>query len=183
MKFAVFLPFSIVLLLLVSACKTIVEEKEPVVEFGKTITFDYAAGYANGTLFDTTFEVAAREAGIYNPDRVYEPLTIVYTKGALFPGLEEALYGMKIGEIKNVKIPPSKAYGVKIENSTRILSKNTVNYYENLKINDVIPIITSDGYKINTFVKEIEEENITVDLNHPLAGNIIQFSIILIGIE
>ena len=65
MKFPKIVLLCIVLLFLVSACKTIVDEpKEKIVELGKTITFDYAAGFDNGTLFDTSFETAAREAGI-----------------------------------------------------------------------------------------------------------------------
>src|SRR3989338_2301715 len=107
MKFSKIFPFCIVLLLLVSACKTAEKkEQEPVVEFGKTITFDYAAGFDNGTLYDTSFEDAAKKAGIYNPARAYKPVTIVLNKGALFPGLEEALLGMKADETKNIRIPP-----------------------------------------------------------------------------
>jgi len=181
MKSTIILIFSIAILLLISACKIV--EKEPVVEFGKKITFNYAAGFDNGTLFDTTFEVAAIKAGIYNPNRIYESIEIVYGKDPLFSGLEEALLGMKVGETKTVRVPPQKAYGTKIENSIRFLPKNTIDNYENLKINDVVTIVTPKGNTINTFVKQIGEENITVDLNHPLAGHYVQFAIIVEGIE
>ena len=90
---------------------------------------------------------------------------------------------MKEEETKNIRIPPDKAYGTKIENSTRVLPKTTIDNYENLKIDDVVTIVDRDGNKINTYVKEIEEENIIVDLNHPLAGQYIQFAIILRSIE
>ena len=170
-----------VLLLLVSSCRTIeeIEEKEPIVEVGKTITFDYVAGFDNGTLFDTTFEAAAIEAGIYNPDRIYQPVRMVYGEDMFFPGLGDALFGMKEDEIKNVRIPPNKAYGRNVENSTMVVSKNTIENHENLKIDDIVTIVTPDGNRINTYVKEIGEETVVVDLNHPLAGEYIQFSIIL----
>ena len=184
MKFSKLLPFCIVLLILVSACKTAEKkEKEPAVEFGKTITFDYAAGFDNGTLFDTSFEDAAKKAEIYDPNKVYKPVTMAYNKGSLFPGLEEALLGMKAGEVKNIRIPPHKAYGELIENSIIVLPKTSINNYENLKINDMVTIVTSDNKRANTYVKKIGEENITVDLNHPLAGEYIQFAIILRSIE
>ena len=183
MKSTILLPLSILILLLVPACKTIEEPKEKVVEFGKTITFDYAAGFDNGTLFDTSFEIAAREAGIYNPDRIYEPVTIVYGEGTFFPGLEQALLGMKEEETKNIRIPPGKAYGTKIENSTRVLPKTTIDNYENLKINDVVTVVAPNGDRINTYVKEIGGENIVVDLNHPLAGHYVQFAIVVKSIK
>lgn len=182
MKFANLIPFCILIIVLVSACKpaeNVKEEKEPVAEFGKTITFDYAAGFDNGTLFDTSFEEAAREAGIYNPNRVYEPVIIVFNKGSLFPGLEEAMLGMKQDDIKNIRIPPNKAYGLKIENSIRVLPKSLIKGTEEIEIGKMIEIVLPEGQRVPSYVKEIGEENITVDLNHPLAGEYIQFAIIL----
>lgn len=182
MKFVNLMPFCILILFLVSACKPaekVKEEKEIVAEFGKTIVFDYAAGFDNGTLFDTTFESAAREAGIYNPNRIYEPMSLVFNKGTLFPGLEESLIGMKQGEIRNVRIPPNKAYGIKIENSTRVLPKDSIKGIGEIEVGKMIEIVVPGGQRVPSYVKEIGEENITVDLNHPLAGEYIQFSIIL----
>jgi len=183
MKNAILCSASVLLLVLASACSVKEEQKNPAVEFGKKITFDYAAGFDNGTLFDTTFELAAKEAGIYDPNKVYQPVTIVYGKDPLFPGLQEALLGMKIGEIKNLRIPPNKAYGERIEGSTTVLPKTSVSNYETLKINDIVAIVGLDGNRINAYVKEIGSENITLDLNHPLAGHYVQFSIIIKGIE
>ena len=181
MKNAVLYAAFVLLLISVSSCKT--AEKELIVGPGKTITFDYAAGFDNGTLFDTTFEVAAKEAGIYDPNKVYQPITLVYGKDPLFPGLQEALLGMKEGETKNVRIPPNKAYGEKIEGSAAVLPKTSVSNYETLKINDIVAIVGSDGNRINAYVKEIGSENVTLDLNHPLAGHYVQFSVVIINIE
>ncbi len=184
MKFSKLLVFCIALLLLISACKPAGEvKKEKVVEVGKTITFDYAAGFDNGTLYDTSFEEAAKGAGIYNPNRIYQPVKIVYTKDSLFPGLSEALLGMKEGETKNVRIPPNKAYGLLIPNATVVFPKNKINNSENLKINDIVTVIASDGRKVNTYVNQIGAENITLGLNHPLAGQYVQFSVIVRKIE
>ena len=183
MKNAVLCSASLLLLVLASACSVKEEQKNPAVEFGKKIIFDYAAGFDNGTLFDTTFEIAAREAGIYDSRKVYQPVTLVYGRDPLFSGLQEALLGMKEGETKNVRLPPQKAYGEKIEGSTAVLPKTSVSNYETLKINDVVAIMDSKGNKINAYVKEMDNENVTLDLNHPLAGNYVQFSVILRGIE
>ena len=184
MKPANILVLSITFLLIISACGTNEEKpKEKVVEFGRLITFDYAAGFDNGTLFDTSFDNVAKEAGIFNPDRVYEPLTMEYGQSSFIPGLEDALLGMKEGEVRNIRISPKNAYGEKIENSTRVFLKTTFENYENLIINDIATIVTPKGTRIKTYVKEIGEENITVDLNHPLAGQNISFSIIMRNIE
>jgi len=86
-------------------------------------------------------------------------------------------------EVKNIRVSPRKAYGERIENSTRVLLSTLVDNYENLRINDIVTVVLPDGSRVNTYVTEIGEENITVDLNHPLAGEYVQFSVILISIE
>ena len=101
MKNAVLCSASVLLLVLASACSVKEEQENPAVDLGKKITLDYAAGFDNGTLFDTSFEVAAKEAGIYDSRKVYQPVILVYGRDTLFPGLQEALLGMKIGEVKN----------------------------------------------------------------------------------
>ena len=181
MRLTILLPSLFILLLLISACKIV--EKEPVVEPGKTITFDYAAGFDNGTLFDTSFETVAKEAGIYDPNRIYQPVKMVYGRGTFFPGLEEALLGMKAGDIKNIRIPPDKAYGAFIEGSIMVLPKDSIKGKGEIKVGQVIDIIIADGQSVPAYIKEIGEENITVDFNRPLAGEFIQFSIILKSIE
>jgi len=181
MKPTILLSLSMIILFSISACSTI--EKEPVVDFGKTITFDYAAGFDNGTLYDTTFEIAAIEAGIYDPNKIYAPVSVVYGEDLLFAGLRDALLGMKENETKNVRVPPNKAYGTKIKNSTIVFPKTKFDNYENLKINDLVTIVSQDGRSVNSYVKEIGEENIVVDLNHPLAGYFVQFAILVRSIE
>ena len=183
MKNAVLCSASVLLLVLASACSVNEEQENPAVDLGKKITLDYAAGFDNGTLFDTSFEVAAKEAGIYDSRKVYQPVILVYGRDTLFPGLQEALLGMKIGEVKNVRIPPNKAYGEKIEGSAINLPKTSVSNYETLKLNDVVAIVGSDENRVNAYVREIGSENITLDLNHPLAGQYVQFSIILRNVE
>mgnify|MGYP001611061648 CR=1 FL=1 len=171
----------VLLLISVSSCKT--AEKEPVVEPGKTITFDYAAGFTNGTLFDTSIEEAAKKAGIYNPNRAYQPVTLRYGEDPLLLGYAETLLGMKEGEVKNIIIPPGKAYGNLIENSTIKLPKARIQDQGEMRIGGVITIIGPNNEQIPAYIKEIGNENLTLDLNHPLAGHYVQFSIILRSVE
>lgn len=175
--------FGFLLLIFIIGCENeeVIEEKT--VKIGSTVAFDYAAGFVNGTLFDTSIEEAAVKSGIFNNDRIYQPERIVIGTTPLISGLQEALIGMKEEEIKNVRIEPEKAYGLKIANSTAILPKNSFNNSQNLKINDIVTIINSKGDKAFVFVKELNEENITIDLNHPLAGKVILFAIVVRSIE
>ncbi|KYC45256.1 MAG: FKBP-type peptidyl-prolyl cis-trans isomerase [Candidatus Methanofastidiosum methylothiophilum] len=94
------------LLLLSAGCA--IEKK---VEKGDTVKVDYIGKLQDGTVFDTSILEEARNAGIYNQNRIYEPLTLKIGDGSTIPGFENGLLGMKEGETKTISIPPEQAYG------------------------------------------------------------------------
>jgi peptidylprolyl isomerase len=174
----------VLFLLILASCKNagtqIIEEKT--VKLGSVVTFDYAAGFDNGTLFDTSFEEAARQAGIYNPRRSYVPQRVEIGKDPLIAGLVQGLMGMKEGESKNLRIGPEKAYGATIGNSTQVLPRSAFEN-TNLEIGGMVVIATPEGDRLPVFISGLNEDNVTIDQNHPLAGEFIQFAVILRKIE
>jgi FKBP-type peptidyl-prolyl cis-trans isomerase 2 len=176
---------AILMLVLVSGCSKDDGRNETVkaVKPGSVVHFDYAAGFQNGTIFDTSFENVAREAGIYDSGRDYKPERAVVGKDPLIQGLYEELIGMKVGETKNIRIPPEKAYGRKIVNSTNILPKSAFDNPETLVQNQLVVIATPEGDNFPVYIKELNAENVTIDQNHPLAGQLIQFSVVVRSIE
>ena len=183
MKLSRILILSFVLLFVIAGCKTTEKAQEKVVKSDSTIAFDYAAGFVNGTLFDTSIEEVAKKADIFDSNRIYQPERVVIGKDPLIPGLMEALMGMKEGETKNIRIPPEKAYGRMIENATQVVSKSTFDQPEKLRVGGIIIITTPQGDRIPVFVKELNEKNVTIDQNHPLAGKTVQFAIIVRSIQ
>lgn len=100
---------------------------EKIVEEGDCVDVNYVGKFAsNGTIFDTSYESVAKENGIYDENRTYEPLRIfVDTTGdkekpngyenyssSMITGFLKGLKGMKEGETKTVTIPPEEGYGV-----------------------------------------------------------------------
>lgn len=177
--------FGLLFLAIVSACspKNTAENRELVVEPGRIVAFDYVAGFTNGTLFDASIEEAAKKAGIYDSNRPYQPVVLKYGTDPLLPGYAEAILGMKEGEIKNIIIPPSKAYGNLIENSTIELPKSRIQDQGVMRIGGVITMIGPNNEQVPAYIKEIGNENLTLDLNHPLAGQYVQFSVIIRSIR
>ncbi len=107
------------------------QEKETnmdgVIQVGDCADVQYTGKfYVNDTVFDTSYEEVAKDAGIYNENKSYRPLKIfVDTTGSLskpegysnynatmIQGFLEALVGMEEGETKTVTIPPEKGYGI-----------------------------------------------------------------------
>lgn len=78
---------------------------------GDSVEVDYTVRVENGSVYDTTLESVAREAGIYKSTIRYRPFNFTLGKGDVIDGFDEAVRGMRIGEEKTVLIPPEKAYG------------------------------------------------------------------------
>ncbi len=119
-----------------------------------------------GSLFDTTNEKKAKEAGIFNPKVEYGPITVIVGQGFVIQGLDEALEGKKIGESFKVEIPPEKAFGNK---SGKLLRLIPTRYFTKNKITPVAGMqVVIDN--VPGVVKTVSPGRVIVDFNHPLAG-------------
>ena len=82
-----------------------------VVRQGDVVAVNYVLR-VDGKVYDTNIESVAKEAGIYNENRSYEPFVFkVSYDGKVIPGFVDAVIGMKKGETKNTTILPSRGYG------------------------------------------------------------------------
>ncbi|HOE93347.1 MAG: FKBP-type peptidyl-prolyl cis-trans isomerase [Candidatus Methanofastidiosum methylothiophilum] len=108
MKKYVLISILTALLLLSAGC--IIEKR---VEKGDTVKVDYIGKLQDGKIFDTSILEEAKNAGVYNENRIYEPLTLKIGDGSTIPGFENGLIGMKEGETKTITIPPEQGYGAK----------------------------------------------------------------------
>jgi|TARA_B100001971_G_C17871279_1_gene373371 FKBP-type peptidyl-prolyl cis-trans isomerase 2 len=178
-----FLLILIVFSIFIYGCQKQVLEDDGTVKTGDTVMVDYAGGYDNGTLFDTSILEAAEKAGIFNPDRVYEPIQFVVGQGQVIQGLDEALLGMADGDAKTVAIPPQNAYGLYDENQVvQIPLEEFGNEIGDESVGQRLILDTPRGRSL-VLVRDLNEDIITLDFNHPLAGERLTFAIILRGVQ
>lgn len=83
----------------------------PPVQEGSQVTVEYTGMLENGTVFDTSRVVVAREKGIYDETRVYAPLVFTVGEPGIIAGLQQGLIGMREGEEREITVPPSEGYG------------------------------------------------------------------------
>jgi len=154
-----------------------IKNSDKTVENGDTISVDYVGKLEDGTVFDTSEKEAANEAGIYNEMRDYKPLTFTVGAGQMIKGFDEGVVGMKVGEEKTLEIPPEEAYGEYMEEYTRELPRNAVNFTPEVGMQ----LATENGLRGK--VIKVDEENFVVDFNHELAGKTLIFKIKVISLE
>ena len=112
-----------------------------------------------------------------------EPFTFISGKNNVIPGLEVAMEGMLIGSKKSVVIEPSHAYGEIDAAAFQIVKKNQFPEGSELNIGDEFVANANDGVKLPFTIKEINGDDVTLDFNHPLAGETLFFEIELLEIR
>ncbi len=146
---------------------------------GDTLKVNYTGKLENGEIFDTSIEEVAKEAGIFSPEREYQPLTIKLGFGQVIPGFEKALMGMKEGEKKEVVIPPEEGYGVERE---ELFAPVDMGLFREAGIVPEVGMLIETNMGIGR-VHEVGENEVILNFNHPLAGKTLIFEIELVEIE
>ncbi len=102
--------------------------------------------------------------------------------GNIVPGLEEELENMKVGDKKDVTVPPEKAYGD--VDPSLLLKVARSNFPADMEIKPDMQFSSEIDGKENIFtVESIEGDQINVNGNHPLAGQTLHFNIEILGIR
>ena len=110
-----------------------------------------------------------------------EPMT--YTQGAheIVPGLETAMEGMKKGERKHIVVTPTDGYGPIDPQAIREVKKELIPAAAQ-KVGAQLQGQVADGSTALSVVKEIKEETVVLDFNHPLAGKTLHFNVTVLAI-
>lgn len=137
-----------------------------------------AEGPEEGEVFDTTDVDVALEEGIYHDHRDYKPLELRPGEGNVIEGLEEAVVGMERGEKKTVAVEPERAFGERDPDGVVEFPRET---FEEKDIEVDTLAATEDGK--SGWVTEVDEETVTVDFNHELAGTPVEFEIKLLDVR
>jgi FKBP-type peptidyl-prolyl cis-trans isomerase 2 len=140
------------------------------IENGKKVKIEYEGSLDNGDIFDSS--------------NGREPLEFIVGEGRVIPGFEEAVKTMNKGEEKTVNIKSKDAYGDKKPELIKSLPKDQFpqEIIEQVKVGMIIGMQTPEGQQVPVKISEINESEITLDLNHPLAGENLNFKIKLLDI-
>ena len=106
-----------------------------------------------------------------------EPLSFIAGKGMIIPGLEKALMGKEKGEELSVTVEPDEAYGEYNDAMTIQVSKDQFQGDAEITQGMQVQAHNKDGSTQILTVKDVQEEEVTLDANHPLAGQKLHFDV------
>ncbi len=111
-----------------------------------------------------------------------QPVVFMVGAGEIIPGLESRMIGMKAGESKSIDVPPEEAYG---QRNPELVQKAPREYFQNVPLEVGLPLQakTPEGQTINMIVVDFDDQTVTVDLNHPLAGRTLTFEVEVLSVR
>lgn len=135
----------------------------------RTVLVHYKGTLDDGVVFDSTI------GG--------EPFEFTIGTHSVIPAFEKTVIEMKIGETKNVKIPAEEAYGPFRDDLLRVVDKSELPGTTKIMLGMTLQASGADGNFMNVVITNIDEENdkVTLDANHALAGQNLNFEIKLLS--
>ena len=137
------------------------------VENGKVVSFHYTLTNAQGDVLDQSQE---------------HPMPYLHGAGNIIPGLEKELAGKKVGDKLTVNVPAAEAYGEYHEQLVNDVPREAFQGVDNIEAGMQFQADTPEGVQVIT-VKAVSGETVTVDANHPLAGQDLNFDVEIVEVR
>ena len=135
---------------------------------GDTVHIHYTGRLMDGTMFDSS--------------RDRDPLEITLGQGMVIPGFEKAVEGMSVGDQKTARIPVDEAYGPRRDELVMEVPRDRLPDGLDPQPGQQLRMQTPDGQAVPVVVAEAGERAIRIDANHPLAGEDLEFDLLLVKI-
>jgi len=104
-------------------------------------------------------------------------------KGEMIPGFEKELAGMEKGEKKSFELSPEDGYGVRSDEAIKKVPREAFKELDGLMAGMVVGLQSPDGQELQAMVTGLSDKEVTLDLNHPLAGKNLNFEVEVVEVE
>lgn len=138
------------------------------VQEGSIVKVHYTGKLSDGSIFDSSVQ--------------RDPLEVTLGQGKLIPGFEKAVIGMEVGDKTTADIPADEAYGARRDDLEMDIEKSQLPEEIEPEVGMQLQLNQPNGQPVPVQITKVEEESITIDANHPLAGKDLSFEIELVEI-
>jgi FKBP-type peptidyl-prolyl cis-trans isomerase SlpA len=139
------------------------------IERNSRVTLFYRLGLTDDQLLEENFDD--------------EPMTVTLGKGEMAEGLELALIGLIEGDEQTIDIGPDLAFGFVDETLFRALPRAEFDPQLELEPGLIIEFANEDGNTLPGTIISIDEDQVQIDLNHPLAGQTVRYSVKIVAVD
>jgi peptidylprolyl isomerase len=140
----------------------------PTAKQGDNVQIHYTGTLDDGTVFDSS--------------EGREPLNITLGQGEVIPGFEQAALGMEVGETKQARLEVDEAYGERRDDLLLEVPREQLPDGLEVEVGTPLQLQQPDGRAVPVTVSALDEQQVTLDANHPLAGQPLTFEMTLVDI-
>jgi FKBP-type peptidyl-prolyl cis-trans isomerase 2 len=138
-------------------------------EKGNKVKIEYVGTLDDGTIFDST-------------ENTGEPLEFEVGSQKVLESFENQLIGMEKGDEKEFKLSPADAYGEYTEGLTKDLPREQIPEGLEIAVGMILVMNLPEGIQIAAKITKLTDDIVTIDLNHPLAGQELNFKVKVVEI-
>ena len=139
------------------------------IESNTRVTLNFSLSLETGEEVDTNFGS--------------DPVSFVMGDGSLLPGFERRLIGMRAGDEAEFRIPPEEGFGEPQDDNIQFISRADFDDNAPLEPGMLFTFADAAGGEVPGMIAEVDDEQVTVDFNHPLSGRTIQFKVRIAHVE
>lgn len=132
---------------------------------------------AQGTTVTLNFSLALEDGTVVDSNLDEEPVTFTVGDGNLLPGFEKAMLGLQAGDERELLITPENGFGMPNPSNQQEVPRSDFPEDIELSIGLVLSFSDAQNTELPGVIKEIGDEKVLVDFNHPLAGRSLVFTI------
>lgn len=140
----------------------------------------------DGDLVKVVYDAMLEDKEVFESSEETGPLEFIICAGTVFPGIEAAVVGMKVGDTKIIKLPAKGAYGERDEELIQEIPRSTLSKEITPQAGMIIGMqVERDGQsqQVPALITAVTDDKVTIDYNHPLAGKEIFYKITLESID
>lgn len=134
-----------------------------------TVIFHYTVDVKDEGTIDTTYDK--------------EPLTVTFGSEQLIPEMESAMIGLEAGEKHSFTLTPENAFGMPQEDSISQIPKTNIELRKDIQVGMYMDIADSQKNEYRGKIVAIDDDSITMDFNHPLAGKTLDYNVEIMKVK
>jgi peptidylprolyl isomerase len=139
------------------------------VKEGDNVSLHYTGALDDGTVFDSS--------------EGNEPLNFTIGSNQVISGFEDGVLGMELGESKEIRILPDQAYGDYYEELVKVVPRSGFPPDVTLTVGMTFEMELPTGQSMPVRIIKVEDEEVTLDANHLLAGETLNFKVRVVSIN
>lgn len=138
--------------------------------------------FADGTRVLVHYTGTLDDGTQFDSSRGREPLEVIIGQNMVIPGFERAIVGMEIGQTMTVTLAEDDAYGPHNEEMVIQIPRASFPPEIPAKVGEQLVLRSPEGHEVPALIVDINEQEATIDANHPLAGFALTFEIELVSV-